>query len=79
MIKDFHIGKLIRAELERQEHSITWFAKSINCDRSNCYDIFERKFVNPELLEKISIVLNRNFFRDLAEYEETVVKNPTQV
>ena len=79
MNQDFHIGTLIRDELNRQQRSVTWFADQINCDRTTCYDIFSRKFVNCEQLEKISIVLRRNFFRDLAEYEDGVVKNPTEV
>ena len=75
----FHLGKLIRAELDRQNLSIKWFAAAINSDRSNCYDIFERKFINIELLERISKVLKRNFFKDLVEYEEGVVKNSTKM
>ena len=77
MTGEFHLGHLIREELDRQKRSVAWFASAINSDRSNCYDIFERKFITIELLERISKVLKRNFFKDLAEYEESVVKNPT--
>ena len=69
-----HLGHIIRDELNRQQRTVTWFADNINCDRTTCYDIFARKFVNHEQLEKISIVLHHNFFRDLAEYEDGVVK-----
>ena len=79
MTEEFHLGHLIREELDRQNLTVVWFAEAINSDRSNCYDIFERKFINLELLERISKVLKRNFFNDLAEYEETVVKIPTQM
>ena len=79
MTGECHLGHLIREELDRQKRSVAWFAAAINSDRSNCYDIFERKFINLELLERISKVLKRNFFKDLAEYEETVVKIPTQM
>lgn len=79
MEKDFHIGHLIREVLDRQKRSVSWLAREIQCERTTCYDIFERKFVNTEQLEKISIALRHNFFRDLAEYEEGVVKNYTQV
>ena len=79
MNHDFHIGTLIRDELYSQQRSVTWFADQINCDRTTCYDIFSRKFVNCEQLEKISIVLHRNFFRDLAEYEDGVVKKLANV
>ncbi len=66
--------RVMRDELNRQPRSVTWFSDQINCDRTTCYDIFARKFVNCEQLEKISIVLRRNFFRDLAEYENGVLK-----
>jgi predicted transcriptional regulator len=79
MTEEFHLGHLIREELDRQNLTVVWFAEAINSDRSNCYDIFERKFINLELLERISKVLKRNFFKDLAEYEEIVVKIPTQM
>jgi hypothetical protein len=79
MEKDFHTGHLIREVLDRQKRSVSWLAREIQCERTTCYDIFERKFVNTEQLEKISIALQHNFFRDLAEYEEGVVKNHTQV
>lgn len=75
MQEEFHLGHLIQEELKRQKRTKTWLAETINCDRSNCYDIFKRKFINVELLEKISIALGRNFFNDLAEYEGNVVKN----
>ena len=74
MNQDFHLGHIIRDELNRQQRTVKWFADNINCDRTTCYDIFSRKFVNCEQLEKISIVLHRNFFHDLAEYEDGVLK-----
>ena len=79
MEKDFHTGHLIREVLDRQKRSVSWLAREIQCERTTCYDIFERKYVNTEQLEKISIALRYNFFRNLAEYEEGVVKNHTQV
>lgn len=79
MEKDFHTGHLIREVLDRQKRSVSWLAREIQCERTTCYDIFKRKFVNTEQLEKISIALRHNFFRDLADYEEGVVKNHTQV
>ena len=79
MTEDFHLGQLVRQELENQHRTVAWFAKSISCDRSNCYDIFSRRYIDTELLERISRALGRNFFKDLAEYMDSVVKNPTQV
>ena len=74
MNEDFHLGRLIRQELDRQQHTVTWLAKQINVDRTVCYDIFKRRYINIEQLESLSKALNHNFFIDLAEYEESVVK-----
>ena len=57
-----HIGSLIKAELAKQERTISWFARKLYCDRSNVYDIFKRKSIDTELLLRISLILKRNFF-----------------
>lgn len=57
-----HIGNLIKAELAKQERTISWFARKLYCDRSNVYDIFKRESVDTELLLRISLILKRNFF-----------------
>ena len=56
------IGELIQQELRRQERTVSWFARKLNCNRSNVYDIFRRSTIDTELLLRISIVLNTNFF-----------------
>lgn len=61
------IGILIKEELERQERTVTWFAKKLNCHRVNAYDIFKRDNIDIKLLIQISKVLNKNFIRILAD------------
>lgn len=57
-----HIGKEIKEELHRQERGVTWLAEKLHCDRTNVYNIFKRQGIDTRLLERISIILNRNFF-----------------
>ena len=57
-----HIGQEIEAIFEETEHSITWFAKKLRCDRSNIYNIFSRETIDTGLLFKISEILNYDFF-----------------
>lgn len=57
-----HIGKLIEEELHRQERSVTWFAKKLYCERTNVYNIFKRQSIDTELLLRISVILNCDFF-----------------
>ncbi|MBO4985227.1 MAG: XRE family transcriptional regulator [Bacteroides sp.] len=60
------IGILIREELERQERSVTWFARKLSCHRTNAYDIFARDNIDLTLLLRISRILRHNFLKDLS-------------
>lgn len=62
------IGVLIKEELERQERSISWFARKLSCDRSNVYRLFQKESIDTGLLARISILLGRDFFSDLSQY-----------
>lgn len=61
------IGILIKEELERQERSISWFARKLSCDRSNVYRLFQKENVDTGLLTRISLLLNHDFFADFSE------------
>lgn len=61
-----HIGKLIKAEMERQERGPSWLAKHLHCNRQNVYDIFTRESCDTALLAKISVELKHDFFKDLS-------------
>ena len=70
-----HIGKEIKAELERQERGATWLAEKLHCDRTNVYNIFRREGIDTRLLERISVILNRNFFALYCQEDSTDVEN----
>ncbi len=56
------IGRIIEAELRRQERTVTWLSRKINCDRRNIYDIFGRDSIDTMLLFRLSKVLHVDFF-----------------
>lgn len=64
-----HIGKHIKDHFDNEPkgHTVTWFARCLNCHRVNVYDIFKRGTIDTTLLWHISKILNHNFFRDLSE------------
>ena len=66
------IGELIENEVRKQQIPITEFAKMICCQRNNVYDIFKRSKMDIAQLKQISKVLNRNFFKELAEDVELI-------
>ena len=56
------IGKLIQEEMVRQERSVSWLARKLFCDRTNVYKIFKRTTIDTDLLMRISVVLDCDFF-----------------
>jgi len=57
-----HIGKIIKRVVKERSMSITEFGKRIGTHRRNVYDIFERESVDTALLQKISKILEHDFF-----------------
>lgn len=57
-----HVGSLIQQVLSQQRYTASWLAKRLYCDRTNIYKIFRKTSVDCELLLKISVALNFNFF-----------------
>ena len=58
-----HIGSIIKEIFDQQELSASLFAKQLCCDRTNVYSIFKRESIDTALLEKISTILNHDFFQ----------------
>ena len=58
-----YIGKIIEDELRRQERSVTWLSRKIHCARRNIYSIFSRPYIDTELLYRLSVALNTDFFQ----------------
>lgn len=57
-----HIGQKIKEELYAQGISVSVFAKQINRSRNVAYNIFERESIDTGLLNRISKILNCDFF-----------------
>ena len=68
---ELHIGKMIKAELHQQGQTTIWLAEQLNFSRRNVYKIYRRSWIQTDLLLKISLILNRNFFLEYTnEYEK---------
>lgn len=65
MMKNIHIGSLIRQKLEESPLTIAEFASQINRTRTTVYDIFERKSIDVDMLLSISEVLHYNFLKEV--------------
>lgn len=73
------IGDLINEEVRRQGMAVTKFAKEINCQRNNVYDIFNRSNMDIDLLKRISKVLGVNFFQIIADDLDLVCEEADNV
>ena len=67
-----HIGQRIKEVMAKKKVSVIAIAKEIECERTNVYNIFERESINTNLLQKFSIILKHDFFKELSE--ETFMK-----
>lgn len=65
-----HIGQKIRKIVNEQRIPVKEFASKINKSRTVVYNIFERKTIDTELLDKIGIALKHNFFQYYINEEE---------
>ncbi len=61
-----HVGSLIRAELSRQNHTVTWLSDQLNIRRPNCYRILQAQSLHTSILERVSIVMHHDFFADFS-------------
>lgn len=62
-----HIGKMIKAELERQGRTKVWLAAQINRTEPTCYNIFKSATIDTGTLKAICIALSHDFFKDLSQ------------
>ena len=70
MKKELHIGHKVKQVVYETRIPVKEFAHKINKSRTVVYHIFERKSIDTSLLQKISNVLNHNFFQYFSEKDE---------
>lgn len=76
-MKQILIGQLIEKELHRQERTTVWFARKLGCNRTNAYKIFKRTSIDTDLLMRISLILNHDFFAVYSsQYTDLSSANP---
>ncbi|MCH5308163.1 MAG: XRE family transcriptional regulator [Prevotella sp.] len=62
-----NIGECIKDELQRQERTVSWLARKLNCTRAAVYRIFAKNSIDTQQLVHISQILHYNFFQLLSE------------
>ena len=70
---NIHIGRLIREQLKADQRSVSWLAREIHCTRNHVYKIFNKPSLDGDLILKISVAMNFNFFQYYtAEFVESI-------
>jgi transcriptional regulator with XRE-family HTH domain len=64
-MKNIHIGKAIKQKVQEHGLRVADFANAIHCNRTNVYDIFNRKSIDVEQLILISKVLEYDFISEV--------------
>ena len=64
-MKNIHIGKAIKQKVIERGLRVVDFANAIHCNRTNVYDIFNRKSIDVEQLILISKVLEYDFISEI--------------
>lgn len=70
-----HVGSLIRAELTRQDQSVTWLAEQLGIERTNCYRFLRAQSLHTDQLMRISIVMQHDFFADYSKIIQLTSKH----
>ncbi len=63
-----HIGKVIRNKMKEEGRKVDWLAKNIYCQKNHIYRIYRQEHIHPELLMRISFILQYNFFSHYCEF-----------
>lgn len=68
-----HIGELIRAVV--REHKLTgaWLASRLGCDRTNVYKMFKKHTIDTQLLLRVAVILNYDFFEVYSAEVQTAI------
>ncbi len=62
-----HIGRQIQKTLACKGMTVVAFARSIPTSRENAYRIFKKRNIDIQLLQRICLVLEHDFFKDLSK------------
>ena len=65
---DFHIGRIIKEELKKQERSVAWLARKIHYDPSSLNRILKKPYIEMDIVLRSSVALGRNFSADFEQH-----------
>ena len=76
---NINIGLAIREKMNERGTTFAWLARQIGYDRGNLYKQLHHKHIYPELLLKISIALQTDFFAYYSAYFSQLENSDVQI
>lgn len=73
-----HIGNILRERLKAEGKSVVWLARELGCHRTNVYNLFDKYSLDTALLERLSVILDYNFFELYSEETKEKMKRKTK-
>lgn len=61
-MEEMHMGNVIRQKLKECERTNAWLARKLHTDNSNMSKILKRRYIDAELLLRISLILHEDLF-----------------
>lgn len=57
-----HIGQLIKQQMEERHKTVVWLANKLSYSRTNVYKIYDKSSIDTDVLLRISVILEYDFF-----------------
>lgn len=62
-----HIGQLIKQKMEERHRTVVWLARKLSYSRTNIYKIYDKSSIDTEVLLRISLILEYDFFNEYTQ------------
>jgi lambda repressor-like predicted transcriptional regulator len=72
--KHLHAGELIIGQLQKMERSQKWLARRLGMQPSTLCKKLKKPYIDTDLLERISCMLEYDFFLDLSDTIQRKIK-----
>ena len=70
-----NIGLAVHQKMSEQGTTIAWLVRQVECDSGNLHKHLQKFYIYPELLEKISVALNFDFFIYHSNHVRQIIEN----
>ena len=67
MKEEYHIGHRIKEYIDSHGIKLQWLSRQLHCHRNTLYNLFERNWIDSDLLMKLSLLLEHDFFAEFSE------------